>query len=938
VGLGKTIEAGLILSELILQRRIQRILILTPASLREQWQKELLEKFCIQFDVMDRPRTMQLRRRLGLDANPWRSSQHIITSYHYLKQPDVLEDFLAACRVPEGSPHLPWDLLIVDEVHNLAPAAFGEWSGLSRMLRTVAPYFEHKVFATATPHNGRTRSFSGILEILDPARFSQTGELTPAERARIKEVLVRRLKSEINEVTDPPRFARRLEPQALTITLSRPEAVLSARFSNLRDAVQRAMASASWAERSAGAFAVEVLGKRLLSCPHTFADSWRRTLEGLEAGESARTAEVQVSERAVREETGDDREQESRLAHAARVIGAWLKPMALELRPEIEGIGSALADLRLESASSLPVADARYDALKSLIRARLQHSNGSWRNDERLVVFTEFKTTLDYLVARLSQDLPGEGQVLRLFGTGEMDQTERTAVITAFNDPGSPVRILVATDAASEGLNLQASARYLLHFDVPWNPARIEQRNGRVDRYGQASDVTTWHFASDDDADVGFLFYVATKLHFIREDLGSVAEVFDLAVQQRLIENRAESDVRSQMELSLNRARRRAETPRDASVRSVDVTGAEQGRQLAALRRELDLDGGTLRDTFEIAIGAQVGLPRLRADGRAGVFRLIFPVPAAWREVVDDSLRMPAASGRIVGALPALTFDSANCLRTIAGRTIFRPDADMALLHLWHPLLRQSLQFFSRIRFPGTPSSASCWTVSRDPRVPAGVDAWVFLTLEELGVNDLRETMHRWVRTVVLPVTKGRIGKPLPQQPVADYRRLNHTPAGADLEPRAREVWLEVEPDLREFLMDETEALTRLLKEQLTADREAAARFEAERFQSRQGELSQLITETRMERLEREIDALNQERAQGVLFDPEQALARLRASVEDKQTELKRLRQHIEDLRDQLNTERDRVLNLLIPRRFALRGQAQVLPVSVEIRFPEGVR
>lgn len=217
VGLGKTIEAGLILSELILQRRIQRILILTPASLREQWQKELFEKFRVEFDVVDRPQTMQLRRRLGLDANPWRSSQHIITSYHYLKQPDVLEDFLAACRVPEGSPHLPWDLLVVDEVHNLAPAAFGEESGLSRMLRTVAPYFEHKVFATATPHNGRTRSFSGILEILDPARFSQTGELTPAERARIKEVLVRRLKSEINEVTDPPRFARRLEPQALHI-------------------------------------------------------------------------------------------------------------------------------------------------------------------------------------------------------------------------------------------------------------------------------------------------------------------------------------------------------------------------------------------------------------------------------------------------------------------------------------------------------------------------------------------------------------------------------------------------------------------------------------------------------------------------------------------------------------------------------------------------
>ena len=177
--MGKTVEAGLILSELVLQRRIQRILILTPASLRQQWQQEMHEKFCLHFDIVDRPQTTQLRRRLCLDANPWRASPHIIFSYRYLKQPDVMEDFLANCRVPDGSPYLLWDLLIVDEAHNLAPA-FGEDSDLSSMLRRITPQFEHKIFATATPHNGRTRCFSGLLEILDPARFSQ-------------EVVVRRL-------------------------------------------------------------------------------------------------------------------------------------------------------------------------------------------------------------------------------------------------------------------------------------------------------------------------------------------------------------------------------------------------------------------------------------------------------------------------------------------------------------------------------------------------------------------------------------------------------------------------------------------------------------------------------------------------------------------------------------------------------------------------
>jgi hypothetical protein len=162
VGLGKTVEAGLILTELLLRRRVQRVLILTPAALRLQWRDEMRDKFSLGFDLVDRDETHALRRRLGMDANPWRSFSRIIASYHYLRQGDVLEQFLAACRTPEGSPHLPWDLLIVDECHNLMPSAFGDDSDLCRMLRLLAPQFEHRLFLSATPHNGHTRCFDGI--------------------------------------------------------------------------------------------------------------------------------------------------------------------------------------------------------------------------------------------------------------------------------------------------------------------------------------------------------------------------------------------------------------------------------------------------------------------------------------------------------------------------------------------------------------------------------------------------------------------------------------------------------------------------------------------------------------------------------------------------------------------------------------------------------
>ena len=243
-----------------------------------------------------------------------------------------------------------------------------------------------------------------------------------------------------------------------------------------------------------------------------FADSWRRSKAGLAEDQEAADAEVQAARRNLEAETGDDREMQSRVATAVGVVGAWLKGVAPSLQSEISALDLAISDLGLnretgELTEVDPVADSRYAALAALIE-RLLRKEGSWRNDERLVVFTEYKTTLDYLVRHLTSRF-GEEQVLTLFGG--MDDVERGDVKRWFNDPLHPVRILVATDAAAEGLNLQRTARYLLHFDCPWNPSRIEQRNGRIDRHGQPRDVTIFHFVTDQDQDLAFLSHVIRK-------------------------------------------------------------------------------------------------------------------------------------------------------------------------------------------------------------------------------------------------------------------------------------------------------------------------------------------------------------------------------------------------------------------------------------------
>jgi len=933
VGLGKTIEAGLILSELLLRRRIRRVLILSPASLRTQWQQEMQDKFSLPFDVIDRDATHALRKNLGLDASPWRIHQRVITSYHYLKQPDVLEAFMAACRTPEGSPHLPWDLLIVDEVHNLAPAPFGEDSELTRMLRTLTPYFEHRLFLSATPHNGWTRSFTGLLEMLDPVRFTQTSELAPAERNRIEDVLVRRLKSEINARTTPKRFSERVLT-ALPLKLSPGERALSVAFQQFRRRVRALIAGSQHRDQLAGAFAVEILGKRLLSCPFTFADSWHRYQQGLQEAERAEAEEVQAAERATMEEVANDQEAESRVAHAAHIVGAWLKPLASQLQGEMGAVDGALRSLGMIpwKQDVIPQADARFEALCGVIDNALRTDAGEWRDDERLIVFTEYKTSLDYLYRRLHARYLEEARILTL--TGGMDEEQRSAVKRAFNDPTHPVRVLLGTDAAAEGLNLQETARYLLHFDVPWNPSRLEQRNGRLDRHGQARDVTVFHFTTQDDADLAFLAHVVGKVHHIREDLGSAGEVFEAAFQRRFVAGDDGEHVQIDLDATLELVKGRAAIPRDASVSTGPTTGEEESYRLRALAAELDLDATTLKDTLEVALSQNFGRPRFEMPDSRGRVLLKHPLPPNWEPLIDDCLRLASGKNQ-KGALPALVFDPAYYVQTVDGRPVFRPEKNTTLLHLAHPLFHRALASFARARFPGAnqQEDATRWTVRRGG-VPAGTNALLLLTVEELAANELRESFHHWVRTLQIPIRAGGLGDPLAHVPATSLRMEAQIPTTSEIS-RARDLWAEVELDVRTLLVRLSQDLTASLEQVLETDRADALQQEQERFQSRQGELSRLIQEQTLARLEREIALLSTARQQGVLFDNEQRLTELAQSQRAKEEELARRKVRYEELRDQLSRERKRVLDNLIPKRYSLRGTAQVFPVAIEIRLPE---
>ncbi|MFC1761192.1 DISARM system SNF2-like helicase DrmD [Planctomycetota bacterium] len=929
VGLGKTIEAGLILSELLIRRRINRVLILTPASLRIQWRDEMWSKFSLPFDVIDRDSTLKLRRTLGIDANPWRCCSRIIASYHYLRQPDVLESFLSACRVPEDSPQLPWDLLIVDEVHNVMPASFGDDSQLCRALRMITPQFEHRLFLTATPHNGHTRSFTGLLEMLDPVRFSRTDELRPAERERIKQVVIRRLKREINEGTDPPRFCTRKPPQAILVDFSPEELALIRAYENFRTTVRSVIAAASKKRRLAGNFAIEILGKRMLSGPMTFLDSWQRCKLGLAEEDAADDQDVVAAGRSAGEDTDDDREAQQRASTAAGVIGSWMKSLAADVTEEIEAIDRAAEGLGVPLEQGIteqdPQADARFSALCTLIDGALR-TDSQWRDDERLVVFTEYKTTLDYVLRRLRERYAGsEDRFLCLYGG--MKDGEREPIKDAFNDPGASVRVLIGTDAASEGLNLQSTARMLLHYDCPWNPSRLEQRNGRLDRHGQARDVFVHYFASEQDADLKFIAYLIGKVDQIREDLGATGELFDEATHRRLVQGDDVEVVQRALELQIDQVRQSVEVDADSTTGDGEV-GLIQ--ELQALSGELDLDPIAGRETLETAMAMDVGRPQLSAADDQDRFEICNPGLPGWKDTIDETIRRQTSSG-VLGPVPKLSFSSKPFLTTVGPRTVFRPRVDTLMLHLGHPLVQRATGVLSRRRFPG-PNAVTRWTV-RYGDVPDGADALICLYAEELAVNELRETFHHWVHTHRLPVRKGQLKTPLPHAPASQLRGTQ--PCHDEAERKAASDLLgDLEPDLQKFVRQLRRNLTKALTEQLIADGKRAREEEDRRYQSRQGEVSSLIAENTLAKLEREVSQLKQQRRQGLLFESQSDLDKLDRSIEIKQEEIERRRGHYEEIRQQLAHEQERITKFLLPRRYSMQGDAPIFPVAIEIRLP----
>ena len=562
-GLGKTIEAGLIARELLLRRKAKSIVVSAPPSVLEQWRGELEERFGLVFEVLDRRYLARVRRERGFGVNPWRTHSRFLISHNLLIDPtyaDPMREWLGGL--------LPGSLLILDEAHHAAPSSGGRYgieTRFTRAVRDLCGRFEHRLFLSATPHNGHSNSFSTLLELLDPYRFTRGVKIRG--KSELDEVMVRRLKEDIREIQGG--FPRRVVERMMIDNLppDAPEILLSELLDRYRTTREERHAATSQRAKAAAGLLVVGLQQRLLSSIEAFARTlqvhrrtvvkqWERQQEAAaeipeseEQDSLLRTAPDSDDERGEWEE--DQLEAEETAEVEAMTVAAEAGGERDERAEELWRREQELLD-RMEQVAeeSRHLPDAKARRLIDWIRENLcpglppfgelaQGEPAPW-NDRRVLIFTENREgTKRYLRTILEEAIAGTDLADERIEVidGLVSSTNRRQIQKRFNTrpADDPLRILLATDAAREGLNFQAHCTDLFHFDLPWNPGRIEQRNGRIDRKLQpAPEVRCHYFVLPQRAEDRVLQVLVGKTERIKRELGSLSKVIDDDVERLL--------------------------------------------------------------------------------------------------------------------------------------------------------------------------------------------------------------------------------------------------------------------------------------------------------------------------------------------------------------------------------------------------------------------
>lgn len=499
VGLGKTIEAAIVIEELMTRNRAERVLIVTPAPLTVQWQQEMREKFDRDYIIYDRD-YVDAKRQASPNQNVWKQHDRIITSIDFAKQDDMLS---ALDNLDEE-----WDIAVFDESHHLTARRRSdnavEKTERYRVGEAVATNSDGLIFLTGTPHKGKTDQFYFMISLLDPYRFRDEYDITPD---KLDDLMIRRLKDDMYEEDGTKMFPEK-NIETLPVNFTDAEEQL---YEDVTEYITEHYNLASRADNDAAGFAMVLYQKRLVSSIHAIRKSLKNRMESIQAG----GVDPDELSGLVKSLLPQYREDPTMLTDAQREeVEKELEGLAVSNDPEkIQQEYEIVQDL-YNRAKRIDV-DSKAEQLSEFVEGILGEDP-----DEKILIFTEYTDTLEYLRDRVFSDR----DVAEVYG--DLSQDRRRRELEKFENEAN---LMLATDAAREGLNLQF-AHIMVNYDLPWNPTRIDQRIGRLHRYGQDRTVEIRNLFVDDTRESDILELLMEKLDEIENTLGMSSDVLGLVL------------------------------------------------------------------------------------------------------------------------------------------------------------------------------------------------------------------------------------------------------------------------------------------------------------------------------------------------------------------------------------------------------------------------
>jgi len=538
VGLGKTIEAGLIMQELAARQRGTRVLIIVPASLQDQWKKEMQRHFLRKFYIYNSRKMEGIQELVDENLNPWLARNAIITSIDWIK-PQYEGTGAARRNTNKFFDQLlkverRWDLVMIDEAHYVSTD-----SNRADLAKEIQERSDSLLLLTATPHSGNPEHFFNLLNLIDPFMFSDPEDLDRADaRRRVEKVMIRRGKETIFEKNGAGQLIKKFKERdvhPVQIPFTPEEDDLYKAVSGYTGdgwAELNRKRKISAADLNIGKFLLALVQKRMVSSLAALRETLKRRIDSIVvtrtisrvSGDRPAPDRQEIQRLLKDYQRGEFMEDEDREMVERYIETRDVQAMYAERTNEVKTLRNLLemtADLIQRGQ------DSKLKYLKKFLKELLTKDSS-----EKVIVFTEYRDTLNYLREHLQKEWYLSPQSIVLIhggmplGEDENEEGSKLHAERRFND--SDTRLLLATDAASEGLNLQRYCHTLINYELPWNPNRLEQRIGRIHRYGQRYDAQIYNFMIEGSKEAQIFTVLQNKIETIRRQLGNMAEVLGI--------------------------------------------------------------------------------------------------------------------------------------------------------------------------------------------------------------------------------------------------------------------------------------------------------------------------------------------------------------------------------------------------------------------------